>query len=200
MVSIPPLRCERWGGRSGGARRGPGLGVGAANGLAVRVGAGAEGGAQQAVDDQVRVAADGRGEVRVAGAGECEVAFVFLAVAGLLERAQHEEGEDALLRSAGDFGREALVHLRGHGDLLGHVVLLGGTGAAAVALGSGLRATAVGFHREGLDGQAGEAEGLTVGARNLFKIQDALGVGQLVDAVDASRLALRASARRTRWR
>ena len=46
---------------------------------------GAQGGAEQAVHDEVRVAADGRGKVRVAWAREREVALVLLAVAGLLE-------------------------------------------------------------------------------------------------------------------
>ena len=86
------------------------------------VGAGAEGGAEEAVDDEVGVAADGAGEVGVGGAGEGEVAFVFFAVAGLLERAQHEEGEDAFLRGAGNFGGEALVHLGGYWDALWDVM------------------------------------------------------------------------------
>jgi hypothetical protein len=50
--------------------------------------------------DEVGIAADGRGEVGVAGAGEGEVAFVLLAVAGLLERAQHQVGEDAFFGGA----------------------------------------------------------------------------------------------------
>ena len=69
------------------------------------VGAGTQSGAQQAVDDEVGIAADGRGEVGVAGAGEGEVAFVLFAVAGLFERAQHEEAEDAFLGRCRRFWR-----------------------------------------------------------------------------------------------
>ena len=51
---------------------------------------------QRAVDDEVRVAADRRGEVAVRGAGEAGVAEVPRVVASLLERAQHERAERLL--------------------------------------------------------------------------------------------------------
>src|SRR2546422_7841338 len=68
-----------------------------------------EHGVENAVDDQVRVAADGRGEVRVVRRGEGEVPEVFLRIARLLERAEHEVREDALLGLSGDALGEALV-------------------------------------------------------------------------------------------
>ncbi len=42
----------------------------------------------------------------------------------------------------------------------------------------------IGLHGEFFDGEAGEAEGLAEGGGGLFEVEDALGVGQLVDAVD----------------
>src|SRR6185312_10368860 len=72
--------------------------------------------------DEIWVAADGRGEVRIAGSGEREVALVLLAVAGLAEGAQHEIGEDALLWLAGDLRRELLVHARRDGDVFRDLV------------------------------------------------------------------------------
>ncbi len=147
------------------------------------VGAGVEQVAQQAVDDEVREAADGRGEVGVAGAGEGEVADVLVAVAGLLERAQHEVGEDALLGMAADLRGQALVHLRGDGDGLGDLVGLGlAVGSADVA------AVAAGL--DAFDREAGEAERVAELAGGLLEVEDALGVGGLVDAVDAGGLGL----------
>ena len=79
----------------------------------VLLGAGGEDAFEDAVDEQVGIAADGRGEVGVAGGGEGKVAVVDFGIARLLERAQHEVADDALLGLAGDFGGELLVHGRG---------------------------------------------------------------------------------------
>src|SRR5271154_3597813 len=76
-----------------------------------------------AVNDEVGIAANGRGEVSVAGRGEGNVAFVLLAVAGRLKRAQHQVGEDALFGFTGNFGGKPLVHLRSDGDLLGDLMV-----------------------------------------------------------------------------
>ncbi len=134
--------------------------------------------------DEVWVAADGRGEVCVAGAGQSEVAFVFLGVAGLLERAQHEVGEDAFFRRAGDAADEFLVELRRDGDAVGDFVLLRGAGVSA-ACGALARIATVGLHGELADGQVAEAEGVSEASGGLFKVDDALGVGHLVDAIHA---------------
>ena len=84
----------------------------------VPLGAVGEDGFEDAVDEQIGIAADGRGEVGVAGGGEGEVAVVDFGVARLLEGAQHEIAENALLGFTGDFGGELLVHGWGDGDLL----------------------------------------------------------------------------------
>ena len=78
---------------------------------------------QRAVDDEVRVAADRRGEVAVRAAREPGVAEVLRVVARLLERAQHERGKrllptlaraDELADSLARLGRELRRLLRGH--------------------------------------------------------------------------------------
>src|SRR3982751_3295357 len=67
---------------------------------------------EEAVHDQVGIAADGRREVGVRLGGEREVPHVLCAVPRLLERAQHEEAENALLGLAFDFRDQLLVHAR----------------------------------------------------------------------------------------
>ena len=68
---------------------------------------------EDAMDQEVRKAADGRGEVGITGGGESEVAVIDFRVSRLFERAQHEVADDALLGLAGDFGGELLIHRRG---------------------------------------------------------------------------------------
>jgi hypothetical protein len=79
---------------------------------------------EQPVNQEVGIAPDGRGEVRVAGGGQREVPVVGLRVAGLAHRTQHQVAEDALLGLAGNLGSQLLIHLRGNGDLLRDLDLL----------------------------------------------------------------------------
>ena len=72
--------------------------------------AGAQQRLRDAVHDEVGIAADGRGEVRVGGRGQREVAFVDLGVARLRERAQHQVAENALFRLAFDARGQLLIH------------------------------------------------------------------------------------------
>ena len=58
--------------------------------------------AQRAMDDQIRIAADRRREVRVALRREAEMTEVLGRVARLLHRPQHEERDGLLLRLALD--------------------------------------------------------------------------------------------------
>ena len=83
--------------------------------------------------DQIGIAADGRGEMRVGAGGEREVSFVDLGVPRPLERPQHEVRKNALLWLAGDFLRELLVHARGDVDVFGNLDRLCAA-SAAVAL------------------------------------------------------------------
>ena len=93
--------------------------------------AGAEQRFGDAVHDEVGIAADGRGEVRVGGRGQGEVALVDLGVARLAERAQHQVTEDALFGLALDARGELLIHARRDGDVFGHFVLARIAAAAA---------------------------------------------------------------------
>src|ERR1700689_3120291 len=76
-----------------------------------------------AVNNKVRVAADGRSEVGVARCGPGEVALIFFAVARLPQGTEHEMSEDALLRLARDLERQLLIHARGDGNILRDLVL-----------------------------------------------------------------------------
>ena len=82
---------------------------------------------RRAVDDEVGVAPDRRGEVRVRGAGEARVAEVARVVVRLLQRAQDERGERLLptLGLAHVLG-DALARLRGEAGRVrrGHAVAL----------------------------------------------------------------------------
>src|SRR5690242_7935885 len=64
---------------------------------------------QDAVYDQVRISPDGRSEVGIGACGQGKVAEVFLRIAGLFERAQHEVGKNALLGLAFDAPGQTLV-------------------------------------------------------------------------------------------
>src|SRR6478672_5708341 len=70
------------------------------------------------MDDQVRIAANGRSKVRIGFCGEGEMTLVALAVAGLFEGTQHEIAEYPLLRLSGDFGDQTLVVARGNMKIL----------------------------------------------------------------------------------
>ncbi len=74
---------------------------------------------QDAMHDEVGIAADGRREMGVFLDGESEVPQCVGGVARLLERAQHQVGKDALFGFSGDFFGEPLVVLREDIDLLG---------------------------------------------------------------------------------
>ena len=65
-------------------------------------------GAQQAVDDQVRIAPDRRREVRVARERQAEVPQVLRRVARLLHRPQHQHGDGPLGRRAVDLLEQRL--------------------------------------------------------------------------------------------
>src|ERR1035437_2081550 len=134
-----------------------------------------EDGAQQAVHHQVRIAADGRGEVRIGFGGQGEVADVFRAVARLPQGAQHQVAENPLLGLAFDFGHQPLVVARGdaEGRIRHHdfAALL-----AAVAM---LFGNAEALHGDGADAER-DAE-----VRGKFlELHDALRIGHFVNPVD----------------
>ncbi len=118
---------------------------------------------QRAMTDDVRIAPDRRGEVAVARRAQSGVADVLRRVAGLLERAQHERAErdPAVARAA---------HVRVHapGDVAHELRRLRGE-------------ERVGQRRRG-HSERGEL---------LDEPADALGIGALVDAVEAGDRRLR---------
>src|SRR2546421_6321588 len=65
---------------------------------------------QDAVHNQVRIAPYGRSEMGIGWTGQGKVTFILFRVAGLLERAQHEIGKDALFRFSGKLLHQLLVH------------------------------------------------------------------------------------------
>src|SRR5512133_728998 len=53
---------------------------------------------QDAMDDQVRIAANSRREVGVSSSCKCEMSGILLGIPRLLQRAEHQETQDALFR------------------------------------------------------------------------------------------------------
>ena len=130
-----------------------------------------------AVDDEVGIAADGRGEVRVGGRGQGEVAFVDLRVARLPQRAQHQVAEDALFRLAFDARGQLLIHARRDGNVFGDFVHARIAPAAV-----GVAPVAAGL--DALDGQGAEAERVAEAGGQLFELDHAARLGLLVDAIE----------------
>src|SRR5258708_29975619 len=62
--------------------------------------------------DEVGIAPDGRSEMRVLIEAEGKMAERLGGVAGLLERTEHEGGDDAFLRFADNFANQPLIMLR----------------------------------------------------------------------------------------
>jgi len=149
---------------------------------------------QDAVNDQVGIAADGRSEVSVLVEAEREVAEGFGGVAGLLERAKHQVREDALFGFAGEFLDEALIMLRSEIDVGG-----GKDGAHLSLAAVAARVGASGFGGRGnfavADGDFAlveifDAEGIAERAGEFLKLENFAGVGFLVDAMQGVQAAL----------
>src|SRR5215469_2271514 len=97
--------------------------------------------------------------MRVLIGGEREMAERFGGVAGLLQRAKHQVGKDALFGLSGDFRSEALVMLRTNGYVSGGKRDMHGAHAAA-AFASGGADTAVANGDAAL-GEIFDAKGIT---------------------------------------
>src|SRR5216683_125738 len=154
----------------------------------VRVGKGrslfwvSQGPLQSPVDDEVRIAADGRSEMGVFAEAQGEVAERFSGIAGLLERTKHEVREDAFFGFPGDLSNQPLVMLRRDAQL-------GGAGKnhlhaafAAVAIGVGTADFCGRGNAAMADGnlalvQVFDAERITEGAGQLIELENLAGVG-----------------------
>src|SRR5579864_8734135 len=134
-------------------------------------------GFQDAVNDQVGIAANGRGEMGVGRGSQGEVAFVLLRVARLLQRAQHQVRKDALLRLAGNLLGQLLVHAGGDVHLFGQLDF-------PRALASAVAGAAVSLELEALHRQSAYSQGVAKGGGNGFELVNPLGIGLLVNAVE----------------
>ena len=133
---------------------------------------------QNAVDDEVGIAADGRGEMRVGWRRQREVAAIFLGVARLLQRAQHQVRQNAFLRLAGDFLGKLLIHARRDVNFFGNFDVSGVlAGAVRASRRSALNCTR-------LTGKRSDAERVAELRGDDFEVVDALGIGLFVDAVE----------------
>ncbi len=151
-----------------------------------------------AMHDQIRIAPDGRCEMGVLVKRQREVPQRLNGVARLLERAQHQVGQDALLGFAGDFFREALVMLRPNGERLGpgQGTAMGRWRAASrprprpAVLRRGVTRRIWRYrHRVVTRKDSGYAERITEGMRQFFKFENLFRIGPFVNAVQRSQAA-----------
>ena len=130
-----------------------------------------------AMDDQVGIAANGRGEVRITGRGQSKMALVDLRVARLLERAQHQVAENPLLGLAFDVRGQLLIHARRDRNVFGDLMHPG------IAPGA-LRVAAVAAGLDALDGQRAESERIAKGGGQFLELHNAARFGLFVDAIE----------------
>src|SRR5262249_209417 len=105
-----------------------------------------------------------------------------LAVAGLLERAQHEIGEDALFGLAGNLRGELLVHVRRDGDVFWDFVLARISAAATTV--AALKLAAFASCLEFANGEVAVAERVCEGCGDVFEFNNAARLGFFVDPVE----------------
>ena len=115
--------------------------------------------------------------MRISRGGESEVAFVLFRVTRLLERAQHQERQDSLLRLARNLLRQLLVHARGDVHLFGNLNL-------PRILTAAVARSLVGLELHSLDGQRTHAQRVSKARRHGRKVKDLLRVRLFVDAVN----------------
>src|SRR6185437_6408341 len=130
-----------------------------------------------AVNDEVRITANGRSEMGIGGGSQREVAFVFLRVARLLQRTQHQVGKDAFLRLAGNLLGQFLVHARRDVHFFGQFEF-------PRTLAGAVTGAAVGLELETLHRQSAYSQGVAKSGGNGFKLVNPLGIGLLMDAVE----------------
>ncbi len=109
--------------------------------------------------------------------------LVLLRIPSLLQRSQHQVGQDPLLRFARDPAHEALVHLRCHRDALRHLVSLRGTAIAAARRAS-LCLPTIGLHGQLRHRQRADTQRLPKCRGGFLKVDNALRIRHLVDAIN----------------
>src|ERR1017187_8438486 len=118
-----------------------------------------------AMHNQVGVAADRRGEVRVAGRGQRKMALVDLGVASLLERTQHQVAQNPLLWLALDLRRQLLVHAWRDRNVFGYLVHPRIAPAA-------LRIATIPAGLDALDRQSAQAQRVAEGCGQLLELDN----------------------------
>ena len=132
---------------------------------------------QNAVHDQVGIASDRRREMSICTRGESEVPQALLRIPGLLQRTQHEIGQDSFFGLACDLLGEFLIHARGDVDFFWNLDLA----YIAARTASG---TAVSLRLHAVDGQRAHAQGISESGRDHFEFVNTFGVGLLMDTVE----------------
>ena len=121
--------------------------------------------------------------MRVSGRSQREVALVLLGVTRLLERAQHQERKDPLLRLARNLLHQLLIHTRRHVHFFRQLHY--GSAPPAAIMRPFVRA-----RLHALDRQRAHAQRVTEAGRNGFKVVNLFGVGLFMDAVEAGNSAV----------
>src|SRR5579859_1496969 len=130
-----------------------------------------------AMNDEIGVAADGRGEMRIGGCGEREVALINLGVARLAKRAKHEVAENPFLWLAFNACGKPLIHLRRNGDIFGHFV-------SADLAATALRIASIAAGLDALDGECAETKRVAEAGGEFLELHDAARLRLLVDAIE----------------
>src|SRR5216684_1254229 len=140
------------------------------------------------MNDEVRISANGRGEMRVLIEAEGEMAKRLGGVASLFEGTQHEVGDDALFRFADDLFDQPLIMLRRDAQVASRERHLHAALAAVAE-----RVGAAGLRGRGNAAMANgdfalvqvfDPERITEGASQLFELEDFAGVGLFVNAME----------------
>ncbi len=143
---------------------------------------------QNAMNDEVWVTPDGRGEMRVLIEAEREMAQRLGGVAGLFEGTQHKVGDDTLFRFADNLFDQALIVLRRDAQVAAWERYLH-TALAAVAVGVGT----AGFRGSGNAAMANgdfalvqvfDSERVAESAGQFFELEDFTGVGLFMNAME----------------
>src|SRR5580692_10478332 len=142
---------------------------------------------QNAMDDEVGIASDGRSEMRIFIEAQSEMAERLRRVAGLLERAKHQVGDDAFLRLAGKLRQQALVMLRGdlqvgagkRNALLAFASMTEGTGAACFCRSGHAAVTNGDF----LLMQVFDTQGVAESTSELLKLENLARIGLFMNAM-----------------
>src|SRR5258708_20740367 len=143
---------------------------------------------QNAMNDEVGIAPNGRSEMGVLVEAEGEMSERLRGVAGLVERTEHEVGGDAFFRFADDLSNEALIVLRNAPEVATRERHLH---AALAAVAIGVRAAGFGgrWNTAMANGDFGlvqvfDDERVTESAGQLFELEDFARVGYFVNAME----------------